>query len=144
VAAAKVIDVQQLTYNYPKAEEPAVRAMDFAVRHGEIFGFLGPSGAVKDMILDLKAHGRNIFLTTHDMSTADAGTSSSYRRAVRAGRRHHDHGLLLHRRVGVLREAGASASFCCRWWPYLLGGLVYNLALSGLLLRRFIAKNTTG
>lgn len=26
---------------------------------------------VKDMILDLKAHGRTVFLTTHDMGTAD-------------------------------------------------------------------------
>ncbi|MGB0436676.1 MAG: ABC transporter ATP-binding protein [Mycobacterium sp.] len=45
--AAKVIDVQQLTFNYPKTDEPAVRAMDFAVSQGEIFGFLGPSGAGK-------------------------------------------------------------------------------------------------
>ena len=29
------------------------------------------------------------------------------------------------------------------WWPYLLAGLVYNLALIWPLLRRFIAKNTT-
>jgi len=47
VPAAKVIDVQQLTFNYPKTDEPAVRAMDFAVSQGEIFGFLGPSGAGK-------------------------------------------------------------------------------------------------
>ncbi|GJF08428.1 fluoroquinolones export permease Rv2686c/MT2760 [Mycolicibacterium cyprinidarum] len=28
------------------------------------------------------------------------------------------------------------------WWPYLLGGLVYNLIVIWPLLRRFIAKNT--
>ena len=28
------------------------------------------------------------------------------------------------------------------WWPYLLGGVAYNVAISWLLLRRFLAKNT--
>lgn len=28
------------------------------------------------------------------------------------------------------------------WWPYLLGGVVYNLAVAWLLFRRFVAKNT--
>ncbi|GAB3235678.1 ABC transporter permease [Mycolicibacterium hippocampi] len=28
------------------------------------------------------------------------------------------------------------------WWPYLLAGVAYNLAVIWLLLRRFIAKNT--
>jgi len=28
------------------------------------------------------------------------------------------------------------------WWPYLVGGVVYNLAVIWPLLRRFIAKNT--
>lgn len=28
------------------------------------------------------------------------------------------------------------------WWPYLVGGVAYNLALAWLLLRRFVAKNT--
>ncbi len=28
------------------------------------------------------------------------------------------------------------------WWPYLIGGLAYNLAVAWPLLRRFIAKNT--
>ncbi|MDY6870159.1 MAG: ATP-binding cassette domain-containing protein, partial [Actinomycetota bacterium] len=45
--ATNVIDVQQLTYTYPKTDEPAVRGMDFTVSRGEIFGFLGPSGAGK-------------------------------------------------------------------------------------------------
>ncbi len=28
------------------------------------------------------------------------------------------------------------------WWPYLLGGVVYNLAVTWPLFRRFLAKNT--
>lgn len=28
------------------------------------------------------------------------------------------------------------------WWPYLLGGVVYNLAIAWPLFRRFLAKNT--
>jgi fluoroquinolone transport system permease protein len=28
------------------------------------------------------------------------------------------------------------------WWPYLLGGVFYNLAIAWLLFRRFVAKNT--
>ncbi len=46
-AATKVIDVQGLTFTYPRMAEPAVRGMDFAVGRGEIFGFLGPNGAGK-------------------------------------------------------------------------------------------------
>jgi fluoroquinolone transport system ATP-binding protein len=42
-----VIHVKNLTYTYPGAAEPAVRAIDFEIRSGEIFGFLGPSGAGK-------------------------------------------------------------------------------------------------
>ena len=41
------IDVRRLRYTYPGATHPAVRDMSFAVEHGEIFGFLGPSGAGK-------------------------------------------------------------------------------------------------
>ncbi len=28
------------------------------------------------------------------------------------------------------------------WWPYLSGGIIYNLAVAWPLLRRFLAKNT--
>ena len=28
------------------------------------------------------------------------------------------------------------------WWPYVVGGVVYNVAVAWLLLRRFLAKNT--
>ena len=57
-----VICVRGLTYTYPKADEPAVRGMDFSVDRGEIFGFLGPSGAGKSttqklLIGLLRGHG---------------------------------------------------------------------------------------
>ncbi|MCH9708118.1 MAG: ABC transporter ATP-binding protein [Actinomycetia bacterium] len=62
MSAAKVIDVQQLNFNYPKTDELAVREMDFGVSQGEIFGFLGPSGAGKSttqklLIGLLRGHG---------------------------------------------------------------------------------------
>ena len=46
-AATAVIRVQDLTFSYATATEPAIRGMDFTVGRGEIFGFLGPSGAGK-------------------------------------------------------------------------------------------------
>ncbi len=60
-----VICVNGLTFNYPKAAEPAVRGMDFTVGRGEIFGFLGPSGAGKSttqklLIGLLRGHGGEV------------------------------------------------------------------------------------
>jgi fluoroquinolone transport system ATP-binding protein len=42
-----MITVENLTYTYSGATEPAVRGLNFIVERGEIFGFLGPSGAGK-------------------------------------------------------------------------------------------------
>ncbi len=58
----EVIRVRGLTFTYPKAQQPAVRGMDFTVGRGEIFGFLGPSGAGKSttqklLIGLLRGHG---------------------------------------------------------------------------------------
>jgi fluoroquinolone transport system ATP-binding protein len=39
--------VEDLRYAYPGAARPALDGMSFAVRRGEVFGFLGPSGAGK-------------------------------------------------------------------------------------------------
>jgi fluoroquinolone transport system ATP-binding protein len=41
------IEVEDLRYTYPGASQPAVDGMSFAVEPGEVFGFLGPSGAGK-------------------------------------------------------------------------------------------------
>ncbi|MEV4897407.1 ABC transporter ATP-binding protein [Nonomuraea sp. NPDC055795] len=42
-----LVEVNELTFTYPKTAEPAVKGMTFTVRQGEVFGFLGPSGAGK-------------------------------------------------------------------------------------------------
>ncbi len=42
-----MIAVRGLSFTYPRAAEPTLRGMDFAVSRGEVFGFLGPSGAWK-------------------------------------------------------------------------------------------------
>jgi len=42
-----MIEVNDLTYTYPKARDKAIKGVSFDVKKGEIFGFLGPSGAGK-------------------------------------------------------------------------------------------------
>lgn len=42
-----VVEVEDLSYTYPGNETATVRGMSFSVERGEIFGFLGPSGAGK-------------------------------------------------------------------------------------------------
>jgi fluoroquinolone transport system ATP-binding protein len=42
-----MINVQNLTFTYTKAANPALVGLNFAIERGEIFGFLGPSGAGK-------------------------------------------------------------------------------------------------
>ena len=42
-----MIRVEDLTYTYSSGSPPAVRELTFAVQKGEVFGFLGPSGAGK-------------------------------------------------------------------------------------------------
>jgi fluoroquinolone transport system ATP-binding protein len=42
-----VIVVKDLRFRYPGRQEDAICGMDFAVEEGEVFGFLGPSGAGK-------------------------------------------------------------------------------------------------
>ncbi len=42
-----MLTVKSLSFQYPKSKTEAVKAVDFAIESGEIFGFLGPSGAGK-------------------------------------------------------------------------------------------------
>ena len=42
-----MITVENLTFTYPGAAQPAVKDISFALNKGEILGFLGPSGAGK-------------------------------------------------------------------------------------------------
>ena len=42
-----MICVEDLTYSYPHASDPAVNSVSFVVEPGEVFGLLGPSGAGK-------------------------------------------------------------------------------------------------
>lgn len=42
-----MIEVNDLTYTYTSATQPAIHHLTFAIQPGEVFGFLGPSGAGK-------------------------------------------------------------------------------------------------
>lgn len=42
-----MIDVQDLSFRYPKQAEDTIRGVSFSIAAGEIFGFLGPSGSGK-------------------------------------------------------------------------------------------------
>lgn len=96
-----VLEVECLSYIYPRSSTPVLRGLSFDVAEGEIFGFLGPSGAGKSTtqriligirrgyggtvtvlgrdLMHWKAdcrqqqdEGVTVFLTTHDMAVADA------------------------------------------------------------------------
>ncbi|HEY9012107.1 MAG TPA: ABC transporter ATP-binding protein [Devosia sp.] len=42
-----MIEVEDLTFSYPKAGSPTLRGVTFHVERGEVYGLLGPSGAGK-------------------------------------------------------------------------------------------------
>lgn len=74
---------------------------------------------------------------------AGAGTRNAHRRTalpafIRSG---------WNLAFGVLPPYWATKAFWVAsehgtWWPFLLGGVVYNLAIAWPLFRRFVAKNT--
>jgi fluoroquinolone transport system ATP-binding protein len=83
-----MIDVRNLTFRYPGAEEDTLRGLDFRVEPGEIFGFLGPSGAGKSTAQKilfgmLKGFGGSVSLINRDLE---------------------DWGRELYRRLGVFFE----------------------------------------
>ncbi len=47
IYGSNALDIQDLTFIYPKAEKKAVDNVSFQIKKGEIFGFLGPNGAGK-------------------------------------------------------------------------------------------------
>src|SRR5947208_8880436 len=51
-AMRPAIEVHQLTKTYPGGVE-AVKAIDFSVAAGEVFGLLGPNGAGKSTTIDM-------------------------------------------------------------------------------------------
>jgi fluoroquinolone transport system ATP-binding protein len=72
-----VIEVDDLTFRYPKTTAHAVKGMSFSVDRGEVFGFLGPSGAGKSTtqkILTglLTGHGGRV--TVWDRAPVDWGS----------------------------------------------------------------------
>lgn len=42
-----MIQIENLSFSYPKSEQSTLQGLNFEIQKGEIFGFLGPSGAGK-------------------------------------------------------------------------------------------------
>jgi fluoroquinolone transport system ATP-binding protein len=73
-----VLEVEDLTFRYPKSAAPAVKGVGFTVAAGEVFGFLGPSGAGKSTtqkILTglLTGHGGRVAVWGRDPAAWGAG-----------------------------------------------------------------------
>lgn len=68
-----MIQVENLIYNYPDSEKPALKNIDFEVKEGEVFGFLGPSGAGKSTTQKvmngiLKNYKGKVIVNGHEVS----------------------------------------------------------------------------
>jgi len=73
----KVIEVKNLSYRYPGTEIKALKELSFSISRGEIFGFLGPSGAGKTttqkiLIGILKNYQGTARVLERDLSRANA------------------------------------------------------------------------
>ncbi len=69
----KIIHVSALTYTYPGASQETLHGLSFDIAEGEIFGFLGPSGAGKTttqkiLIGLLKEYGGSVEVMNKDVS----------------------------------------------------------------------------
>lgn len=51
-----MIDVKNLHFTYPGNSDETIRGLDFSIPKGEIFGFLGPSGAGKTTTQNILIH----------------------------------------------------------------------------------------
>ena len=51
-----MIDVKNLHFTYPGNSDETIRGLDFSIQKGEIFGFLGPSGAGKTTTQNILIH----------------------------------------------------------------------------------------
>ncbi|MBN2010947.1 ABC transporter ATP-binding protein [candidate division KSB1 bacterium] len=69
-----MINVRNLTYRYPGNPDLTLKGLNFSIDQGEIFGFLGPSGAGKTttqkiLIGILKKYGGHITVMGRELST---------------------------------------------------------------------------
>jgi len=68
-----MINVRDLRFRYPGADEDTLHGLDFDIAEKEIFGFLGPSGAGKSttqkiLIGLLKGYAGNVTVLDHEVS----------------------------------------------------------------------------
>lgn len=77
------IEAQGLRYTYPGARSETLHGLDFSVRRGEIFGFLGPSGSGKSttqrlLIGSLRGYGGGLRVFGDEVS----GLGADYRERI--------------------------------------------------------------
>ncbi|MBK4732594.1 ABC transporter ATP-binding protein [Oxynema sp. CENA135] len=73
-SANSCIEVEHLTFTYPRSSQPTIKGLNFSISEGEIFGFLGPSGAGKSttqkiLIRLLKGYGGRISVFNQSLDT---------------------------------------------------------------------------
>ena len=73
-----LLEAAELSYAYPGGAEPVLRGLDFRIREGEIFGFLGPNGSGKTTTQKLLArillgYSGSVRVFGEDLSRQGAG-----------------------------------------------------------------------